>query len=261
VTDLSGASLNNADLSGADLTGADLTGANLSGANLSAADLSGADLTNTQVGWTVFVDDDLSNVTGLETVTHLGPSGIGIDTVYKSGGKIPEVFLRRTGVPENFIAYVRSLVGKPIEFYSCFISYSSKDQQFADRLYADLQANNVRCWFAPEDLKTGDPFRDRIDESIRLHDKLLILISEHSMKSSWVATEVEAAFERENRQQQLVLFPIRLDDTVLDTQQAWAADIRRKKHIGNFSGWKDHDVYRKALERLLRDLKAEAPKQ
>ena len=39
--------------------------------------------------------------------------------------------------------------------------------------------------------------------------------------------------------------------------QAWAADIRRARHIGDFSRWKDHDVYQRAFERLLRDLKAE----
>ena len=32
-----------------------------------------------------------------------------------------------------------------------------------------------------------------------------------------------------------------------------AANIRRTRHIGDFRGWKDHDAYAKALERLLRD--------
>jgi hypothetical protein len=33
--------------------------------------------------------------------------------------------------------------------------------------HADLQAKNLRCWFAPEDLKIGDRFQGRIEESIR----------------------------------------------------------------------------------------------
>ena len=65
---------------------------------------------------------DLRDVRGLETVQHDGPSMIGIDTIYRSKGKIPEVFLRGAGVPENFIEYMRSLVGSAIEYYSCFIS-------------------------------------------------------------------------------------------------------------------------------------------
>jgi hypothetical protein len=107
---------------------------------------------------------DLSNSIGLDCVNHWGPSSVGIDTIYRSGGKIPEVFLRGCGVPENFIQYMSSLTAKAFEYYSCFISYSSKDQDFAERLHADLQNKGVRCWFAPEDMKIGDKIRDRIDQ-------------------------------------------------------------------------------------------------
>ena len=44
----------------------------------------------------------------------------------------------------------------------------------------------------------------------------------------------------------------------MKTDQAWAADIRRTRHIGDFSEWKNHDEYKKAFDRLLRDLNAKA---
>jgi hypothetical protein len=53
------------------------------------------------------------------------------------------------------------------------------------------------------------------------------------------------------------LFPVRLNDTVMDTDYSWAADIRRNRHIGDFTACKDHDSYQKTFDRLLRDLKAE----
>ena len=56
---------------------------------------------------------------------------------------------------------------------------------------------------------------------------------------------------------QLALFPIRLDDAVMETDQAWAASLRRNRHIGDFRAWKDHDPYQKLFDRLLRDLKAQ----
>jgi hypothetical protein len=94
-----------------------------------------------------------------------------------------------------------------------------------------------------------------------LHDKLLIILSSNSIQSAWVVTEVEGAFEREHREKdRVVLFPIRLDDAVMQTNQAWAADIRRRRHIGDFSEWTNHVSYKKAFTRLLRDLKAEAVK-
>ena len=258
--------LEQANLVGGDLRGADfhyayLDRANLRGADLGGADMRGArfgrcDFTEVCIGYTVFGFNNLSEVKGLDTVSHRGPSTIGIDTIYESKSNIPEVFLRGCGVPEDFIVYMRSLVGKAIEFYSCFISYSSKDDAFAQRLHADLQQQGVRCWFAPEDLKIGDKFRTRIDESIRIYDKLMVVLSENSIRSRWVEEEVEAAFEKEDKQKKLVLLPIRLDDAVMETDQAWASNLRRTRHIGDFRAWKDHDQYQKSFDRLLRDLKA-----
>jgi hypothetical protein len=260
--DFSDTDLRGAVLKSADLRNAKLRGASLLNATFDNAKLGDSDFTDARMAITVLVNVDLSQVKGLEAVRHGTRSRIGIDTIYKSQGHIPEVFLRGCGVPESFIVQIPALVAamQPIEFYSCFISYSSKDQEFADRLYADLQNKGVRCWFAPHDLKIGDRFRDRIDESIRLHDKLLLILSASSVSSQWVGAEVEAAFEQEQREDHTVLFPIRIDDAVMDSEKAWAATIRRARHVGNFTDWKDHDSYRKAFDRLLRDLRAEEKK-
>jgi hypothetical protein len=106
-------------------------------------------------------------------------------------------------------------------------------------------------------MKIGDEIRPTIDRAIRVRDKLLLILSKHSIGSTWVKKEVEAAFEEEDRRGKLILFPVRLDNSVMDTEEAWAADIRRTRHIGDFSNWKEHDAYQQAFDRLLRDLKAE----
>ena len=162
-------------------------------------------------------------------------------------------------MPENFIAYMKSLAGTPeaFEYYSSLISYSTKDQEFADLLHSQLQSKGARVWLATEDLKIGDRFRAKIDEAIWLCEKLLLVLSKDSVKSPWVEAEVEAAFDKERKLKRTVLFPIRLDDVVMETEEAWAAEIRRTRHIGDFREWKDHDEYQKAFGRLMRDLKAE----
>lgn len=258
---LRGAILRDATLRWADLGNCDLSKAFLRFADLSQADfteavLAAADFTNAIMASTKLDNVDLSVAQGLNEVTHEGPSSIGIDTVYRSQGNIPQTFLRGAGVSDDFINLIKSLVGK-IQFYSCFISYSSKDQAFARRLHADLQSIGVRCWFAPEDLRIGERLRSSFDEAIQLHDKLMVILSENSVRSQWVEKEVETAFEKEREQKRIVLFPIRLDDAVMQTKQAWAADIRRTRHIGDFRNWEDNASYRNAFDRLLRDLKAE----
>jgi hypothetical protein len=166
------------------------------------------------------------------------------------------VFLRGCGLPDALIDYLPSLLNQPIQFYPCFISYSTEDDAFAKRLHADLQDKGVRCWFAPEDMKIGDKIRDRIDESIWFHDKLLLVLSEHSITSDWVAHEVEVALRKERAEKRTVLFPIRLEDSIFNEKTGWANDVLTR-HIGDFSRWKEHDSYREAFTRLLRDLQAD----
>ena len=101
---LSMANVRLATLIGADFNIAHLAGANLRGAGLMETDftetkLSGTNFAQARTWGTLFANVDLSDAKGLEGVTHIGPSTIGIDTIYTSRGKIPEVFLRGCGVP------------------------------------------------------------------------------------------------------------------------------------------------------------------
>jgi hypothetical protein len=173
----------------------------------------------------------------------------------KRSGTLSLAFLRSVGLSDNLIDYLPSLLNQPIQFYSCFISYSSQDQDFADRLHADLQNKGVRCWFAPHDLPIGARTWDTIDEAIRLRDKVLLILSRNAIGSDWVEDEVTKAFAEERTRKQLVLFPVRLDDAVMKTTEPWAGKLRDNRNIGDFRKWKDHDAYEKALERVLRDLK------
>jgi TIR domain/Pentapeptide repeats (8 copies) len=258
LTNLSGANLSRANLEGAKLRATGLFGANLSGAHLE-----GADFSDCRMLMTTFGNNDLRAVSGLATVRHNGPSTIGIDTIYRSKGKIPEVFLRGAGVPEEFITYMKSQVANPIEFYSCFISYSTKDQEFAERLHGDLQNKNVRCWFAPHDVQGGKKLQEQIDEAIRVHEKVLLILSAESMSSEWVKTEIAKARKREVREKKQVLFPVRL--VAFEAIRDWecfdadsgkdSAREIREYFIPDFSEWKNHDAYKKAFERLLGDLK------
>jgi hypothetical protein len=139
--DLRGARLSFASLRGASLHNADLTRTNLSFADLGDAVLSDANLTGADVSvvylvGTVFANTTLTAVRGLETCSHIGPSTLDHRTLAKSG-PLPLAFLRGCGLPEALIEYLPSLLGDPIQYDSLFISYASRDQVFAERLYAD----------------------------------------------------------------------------------------------------------------------------
>jgi len=225
--------------------------------NFSDADLTGADFSGAIVGHTVFANNDLRQTVGLEVVYHYDPSSIGLDTIYRSRGQISAVFLRGAGVPEILISCSRSLVG--IQLYSCFISYSSKDKEFAERLYTDLQSAGVRCWFAPADLRIGDRIRDELDRAIKSYDKMLLVLSENSIGSNWVRHEVDIALRREGEGGQTILFPMRVDTRALEVDDDSLSRLRYTRHIADFSGWREsHNAYQTAFTRLVRDLTTSA---
>lgn len=256
--ELHGADLGLANLRDADLSEAFLIKANLISANISSTKLQSTDLSNAKIGWTVLGDLDLRSVRGLETVKHEGPSPVGIDTIYRSEGKIPEVFLRGCGIPEDFIAYARSL-GEAIQFYSCFISHSSKDKQFCERLYADLQVNAVRVWYFPEDAKWGEPVWGEIDRSIKIYDKLVVVCSKNSLTSGPVLREIERALSREDKELKNVLFPITIDRYLFDEwEHPRKQDVLAKVVGTDFIGWnRSAAKYDAAFKKLLKALKAE----
>jgi hypothetical protein len=161
-----------ADLQGANLAGADLRKAELQAANLSFATLVEANMEGAKMATTILGANDLSRVRGLESVRHSALSIVGIETIYRSNGAIPEAFLRGCGVPDRFITYARSLVTNALDFHSCFISYSGRDEEFARRLHSRMREAELRVWFAPEDMRGGDKLYDQIDRAIQVHDRL-----------------------------------------------------------------------------------------
>src|ERR1700691_120727 len=149
-----------------------------------------------------------------------------------------------------------------LERTKVFISYTSADEAFAARLEADLKMAGIPCWFAPHDVEGGKTLYEQIEHAIRLYDRLLLIVSEDSMASEWVKTEIAYARERELVEDRRVLFPIRL--VPFEKIRAWkcfdadagkdSAREIREFFIPDFSDWKDQDSYQRAFQRLLRDL-------
>jgi Pentapeptide repeats (8 copies) len=127
AADFSSADLWNANLFGAALRGTKFVGAFLFGTNLTSAHLIKPDLTSARLSGTVFGDINLGDTVGLGNCFYNGPSVIDFRTLHQSGN-LPVSFLRGCGLPDNLIDYLPSLRGDAVQFYSCFISYSAKDQ-------------------------------------------------------------------------------------------------------------------------------------
>lgn len=260
---LQGVKLANGTLAGASFRGADLRGAFLGDASLVAVRLRGSNFSGAQFRWTS-IASDLSEAVGLDEVVHQGPSHVSVDSILRFKEDLPERFLRGCGFRDEEIAYFRSVIGPALRFYTCFISYSSKDEEFASRLHDDFQAAGIRCWKWTHDARTGRSLWGEIDQAIRIYNKLVLVASEASLRSPAVIREIERALQQEDEHEKRrqrgepvdpdVLFPLRLDDFLLqEWQHERKADVVRKV-IADAREWKNERAYMAVRDRLIRDL-------
>jgi len=267
ATNLQGANLNKANFMHATLEGTNLSGANLREANLAVTTIRDSQLDNAEFGdskfiFTAILNSDLSNAKGLENVVHKGPSSIGIDSILKSKGKIPIILLIGCGYPKDFVDDILQLARSGVDdFYSCFISFSSKDEPFPEKLKNDLKSSGIRCWFFPDDATWGRDVYKNIDEAITAFDKLVVICSQNSLNSEPVLREIERAIQKEKEfkekhtETKRVLFPITIDDYVLkDWNHYLKPDVLRVT-VGDFRKHEDPDEYTKALDKLKKDLR------
>ena len=283
--DLQGADLSYADLSWADLREANLAGANLTEANLAWADLSGVNLararltgTNLEVAnltnvdlrgaslvrtmlhrtlmgkavleLTLFGDCDLGQTLQLESVTHLGPSIIGLDSLARSQGLIPEAFLRQAGVAESVISMQSALRQAGSNYSRVLLVSSYQDEEFVERLEGDLRLSGFSCWRLVIDddapIKSNGVFPTL--QRFSYYDQMVLVCSEASLSSpfGWrffdrvIQKPVAASTELRT------VIPLALDDQLYTSDDPLCEDLR-KEWVVDFRRWQDRVGYISAL--------------
>ncbi|MEM1228516.1 MAG: toll/interleukin-1 receptor domain-containing protein [Planctomycetota bacterium] len=93
-----------------------------------------------------------------------------------------------------------------------FLSHASEDKPLVDRLYEDLEALNLNCFYDRESIQPGDSIPSQINEGLKAADFVLVVLSKHSVTSRWVQMETDAAFMAEAAGESTVLLPVLIDD-------------------------------------------------
>jgi hypothetical protein len=189
-------------------------------------------------------------------------------------------FFVNAGVPYTLLDYLPGLLETdPLRFYKCFISYSTRDEAFAEQLNQDLGKTGVKTWKWNLDAVPGRDLRENIDRAIRNYDKMILVCSVNSLNSGPVEREIERALQKEDqlkaakaeREKEAlsdgreppyvdtnVLVPITIDDTIFKWTSYYAADVQRL-YVSDFSvALSDSKKYQRELQRLVHALNPKA---
>lgn len=286
-TDLTSADLSRTNLASANLAGADLTGANLSwaslhGANmrnvkmtatvLTMADLTGVDLRGAQVvkteldsavfteavmEMTLLADCDLGRIIDLETVVHLGPSIIGLDTLARSQGCIPPEFLHRAGVAQALIDVQDQLrLGVLMEPRVLLVG-SYQDAALAGRIQSDLRSSGIPCWsLEPDDESALLVNEDPLGRAM-YYDWLVLICSDHSLENPHTSRFFNLLAGNGAAGVGQVILPVATDD-LLYTRQDGLCQALLKLTTVDLRGWEEEASYRRSVENLVVALSEDA---
>jgi hypothetical protein len=210
-------------------------------------------------------------VIGLESVDHRGPSHISTDTFALSNGKIPEVFLRGCGLSDweieegklydpdlsneeidKILHRIHDLrAAQALQISPLFISYSHGDSKFVDKVSTSLNKKGIRYWRDIHEMKTGR-MEKQIDRATRQIPTVLLILSQHSIKSDWVEDEIHTARELEKEMGRDVLCPVALDDTWKNSHlPKRIMEQIMEYNIPDFSAWKDDSKFESMFRKLI----------
>ena len=285
--DLTNANLDRTNLTGVNLTGANLTGASFNGANLSRTNLSSAvlneadfyeavlndvatgeaDFRNCIIGYTVFQNCALDAAVGLDDVRHDAPSTIGLDTLLRSRGALPESFILGSGVPAAVVGLQDSVADAPVSTLEVHISCADADVAYARQLENNLRAAGIRSWVFAENFR-GNPLVDRratsgeeeIERWVRHYDRLVVVCTAAGLDSETVRNDITAANEYQKTHDRWTMFLVDADGVMSAGRNRAARLMAEECRIFDLTGQADgSEEYQTALADLIANLREEQP--
>lgn len=126
---------------------------------------------------TTFIDGDTVDMAITSQANHifLFPDKQGISSIWQ------------TGVAEgNFMV---------------FLSHSSKDKKVVDKIFNEVQKNQIRAWYDKYEIQPGDSITDKINDGLANSDIGVICISKNFLNSStgWTKNELNYFIQRRMR--------------------------------------------------------------
>jgi hypothetical protein len=174
-----------------------------------------------------------------------------------------EIFIEKLHIlqPDAQVPDLIEIRSKYLPSYkSCFISYTSEDQDVADFLARKLSERGIKCWLDKHEILAGDNINATIDRGIKEYDKIILCCSRAAFNSWWVGDELSKALQKEKSLYESgalaneLIIPIDLDGYIF-TWPGPNANRLKERHILDFKGWNhSYKTSSEKIEKLLQAL-------
>lgn len=117
---------------------------------------------------------------------------------------------------------------------SIFISYSSLDSVFVDKLAVDLVKKRIVVWLDKWAMQPGDSLLDKIQSGLTDSSFLLVVLSNNSVRSEWCKKEINSALMRELEEKKVIIIPVLLEQCTIPIflKEKLYADFTKEYEIG-----------------------------
>jgi TIR domain len=103
-------------------------------------------------------------------------------------------------------------IGELVRGPSVFLSHSHDDKALARVLAVELEKRGAAVWIDEGELRVGDSIIESISKAITEVQYIVVLVSESSVGSPWVAKELSLATTRVLARQGVKVLPVRIGD-------------------------------------------------
>ena len=89
-----------------------------------------------------------------------------------------------------------------------FLSHTSIDKPFVEKLARDLKRLGINVWFDKWEIAVGESITWKIEEGIQANEFLGVILSPEALLSEWVKSEISAAWVKQIKLKKIGLLPI-----------------------------------------------------
>lgn len=98
--------------------------------------------------------------------------------------------------------------------HDVFISYSTKNTEYAEAVCENLENNGIECWIAPRNIKTGTNYAKEIMDGLKAAKIVVLIFSKDAQESEYVNNEIDTAFSKNGQP----IVALKVDDTFPEKQ-------------------------------------------